>query len=248
MILFDDVFIVASQPPPPSGSIYNYVCLFFPPPPSFFVFVVEGLSTYICTTFLFPSRVMTAISNPVTQGSLTDRQIAEAYSAERRSADVISNDFDSSVEGSTCSASSLWESSDHGDITGDESDGSTEVSGPVSEYESVSEPESGPENRRIEVPSTEDDLGAEGDDELSAPRYNLRPRKRKQGGPPSKRVHYQESSDDEGEVGGSRHQSCTSGGRGGRDRHSSEDDDEVGGMHHPSYTGGGRGRGQGERG
>lgn len=91
-----------------------------------------------CTMSSFDSKVYGCFfasfqshGYPITCGTLTDQQIATTFSAERWSVDVISTDFDSSVEGSTCSASSLWESSDHGDITGDNS---TEFSGTVSEY------------------------------------------------------------------------------------------------------------------
>ena len=77
---------------------------------------------------------MALISNAVTRGSLTEEQLDEAFSADRRSVDLLSTDFDSSTEGSVGGDSSLWESSDHDDIIGDESDDkSTQFSGSFSD-------------------------------------------------------------------------------------------------------------------
>ena len=43
---------------------------------------------------------MVLIANAVTHGSVTEEQVGEAFSADRRSVDVLSTDFDSSTEGS----------------------------------------------------------------------------------------------------------------------------------------------------
>ena len=52
------------------------------------------------------------------------------FSAEQRSIDILSTDFDSSTEGSVGDMSRLWESSDKDDVSGDESsDNSTQYSG-----------------------------------------------------------------------------------------------------------------------
>ena len=73
---------------------------------------------------IFFSSIMALISNPITSGSLTEEELADAFSAER-SFDILSTDCDSSTEGSVGGESSFWESSDRDDITGDESDDTT---------------------------------------------------------------------------------------------------------------------------
>ena len=52
---------------------------------------------------------MALISNAVTRGSVTEEQLDEAFSADRRSVDVLSTDFDSSTEGSMGGDPSLGE-------------------------------------------------------------------------------------------------------------------------------------------
>ena len=75
------------------------------------------------------------MARTVTDGLLYEKELAEALSAERRSVDLLSTDFDSSADGSTCGESSLWESSDRDDIiTDEESDHSMQFSGSMSDY------------------------------------------------------------------------------------------------------------------
>ena len=127
---------------------------------------------------------MARISNPVTDGLLYEKELAEALSAERRSVDPLSTDFDSSADGSTGGESSLWESSDRDDIiTDEESDHSTQFSGSMSDYNGAitTETREHMEESVIETTSIiETDSGTEGDDEQPAPRYELRPRTKKQ--------------------------------------------------------------------
>ena len=94
--------------------------------------------------------------------------MAETFSAQRRSIDVLSTDFDSSTEGSVGGESSFWESSDRDDITGDESgDESTQFSGSISDMN-----ESADEHvQAVSAKST--DSGTEGDSEETKPRYEL---------------------------------------------------------------------------
>ena len=54
----------------------------------------------------------------------------EVFSADRRSIDILSNDFVSNTEGSVGGDSSLWESSNRDDITGDESDDQSSLVAP----------------------------------------------------------------------------------------------------------------------
>ena len=79
---------------------------------------------------------MALISNPVMHGTLSEKELAEAFSAERRTVDIPSTEFDSSMEGSIGGESSLWESSEWDDVTGDESaDDLTQFSGSISDNE-----------------------------------------------------------------------------------------------------------------
>ena len=71
---------------------------------------------------LFYCSIITPILNPELHGTLSEKDLAEAFFAEVRSIDVFSTDYDSSAEGSVGGESSLLESSDRDDVTGDESD------------------------------------------------------------------------------------------------------------------------------
>ena len=111
----------------------------------------------------------------------------EAFFADCRSVDILSTDFDSSTEGSI-GDSSLWESSDRNDITGDESDdNSTLFSGSFSSncYGEHATDFNGP-LRAIGTESS--DSGTERDNEGPAPRYELRSRTKKQCKPSMKRA------------------------------------------------------------
>ena len=194
---------------------------------------------------------MALISNAVTHGSVTEEQLDEAFSADRRSVDVLSTDFDSSTEGSIGGDSSLWESSDRDDITGDESDEkSTQFSG---SFSSDCYGEQAPDfDGQLQAISTEtSDSGTEGDDEGPTPRYELRSRTKKQCKPSAKRARRDDTSDEEGSMpgGGSRQSKHGRGqasrgrgggraGRGGRGR---------GGRGRGGSTRGHGGRGQGRR-
>lgn len=138
---------------------------------------------------------MALISNAVTHGSITEEQLDEAFSADRKSVDILSTDFDSSTEGSLAGDSSLWESSDRDDITGDESDDkSTQFSGSFSDCYGEHVTDFG---EPIQVISTESsDSGTEGDDEGPAPRYELRSRTKKQCKPSAKRARRDTSDED----------------------------------------------------
>ena len=144
---------------------------------------------------------MALIANAVTHGSVTEEQVGEAFSADRRSVDVLSTDFDSSTEGSIAD-SSLWESSDRDDITGDESDeNSTLFSGSFSSdgHGEQTTDFDGP----LQVTGTESsDSGTEGDDEGPTPRYELRSRTRTQCKPPAKRARRDDTDDDDSTPGG----------------------------------------------
>ena len=119
---------------------------------------------------------MALISNPITHGNLSEKDLAEAFSAERRSIDILSTDFDSSTEGIVGGESSLWESSDRGDITGDESgEESTQFSGSISDHQNLADT-SDEHLQSVIMEST--DSGTEGDSEEPKPRYKLRPRKK----------------------------------------------------------------------
>ena len=140
---------------------------------------------------------MALISNPITSGSLTEGELADAFSAERTSVDILSTDCDSSIEGSVGGESSFWESSDRDDITGDESgDDTTQFSGSLSDNGEILAADTSDEHlQAITTEST--DSGTEGDSEQPVPRYELRSRKKKLCRPPAERSRYDDSSDEE---------------------------------------------------
>ena len=117
---------------------------------------------------------MALISNPVMHGTLSEKELAKAFSAERRTVNILSTEFDSSMEGNIGGESSLWESSEW-DVTGDESaDDSTQFSGSIlgdgfAFDESL---------QAISIEST--DSGIEGNNEEPVHRYAVRPRKKTQ--------------------------------------------------------------------
>ena len=128
---------------------------------------------------------MALITTPVTCGILSDEQLCKAFSAERRSIDILSTDFDSSTEGSVGGDSSLWDSSDCDDITGDESDDdSTQFCGSLSEYNGERAADGDDSMQAVSTEST--DSGTEGDDEGPSSWYKLRSRSKKQCKPPVK--------------------------------------------------------------
>ena len=142
---------------------------------------------------------MALMSNAVTRGSLTEEQLDKAFSADRRSVDILSTDFDSSTEGSVGGDSSLWESSNHDDITGDESDDkSTQFSG---SFLDCYEEQVNDFDEPIQAVSTKSsDSGTEGDDEGPAPRYELRSRTIKQCKPSVKHARRDDTSDEDDSV------------------------------------------------
>ena len=184
---------------------------------------------------------MALISNPVTHGTLSEKELAEAFSAERRSVDILSTDFDSSTEGSIGGESSLWESSDRDEVTGDESaDDSTQFSGSISDNGFTYASEA------ISIEST--GSSTEGDNEEPVPRYALRPRKKKHCKPLAKRTRNGDTTSDEDEAlsgGGSLPSQHSSGyvghGRGGGSRGRGR----GGGSRGRGRGGGSRGRGRG---
>ena len=107
-------------------------------------------------------------------------------------------DFDFSAEGSVGGESSLWESSDRDDITGDESgDDSTQFSGSISDDNGCGD--TGDEHlKTISTEST--GSGTEGDNEEAIPRYELRLQKKKQCRSPAKCSRYGDTSDENDKV------------------------------------------------
>jgi len=141
---------------------------------------------------------MALIATPVTCGILSDEQLCKAFSAERRSIDILSTDFDSSTEGSVGGDSSLWDSSDRDDIdiTGDESDdNSTQFCGSLSEYNGERAADGDDPMQAVSTEST--DSGTEGDDERPSSWYKLRSRSKKQCKPPVKCAQYNDPSDED---------------------------------------------------
>lgn len=145
---------------------------------------------YQCYTF--SCSVMALTSTLVMHGTLSEKELAEAFSAERRTVDILSTEFDSSMEGSIGGKSSLWESSEWDDVTGDESaDDSTQFSGSISDNGFASDESL----QAISIEST--DFGIEGDNEEPVPWYAVRPRKKTQCKPPAKCTRYGDTSDED---------------------------------------------------
>jgi len=139
---------------------------------------------------------MALITTPVNCGILSDERLCKAFSAECRSIDILSTDIDSSMEGSVGGDSSLWDSSDGDDITGDESDdNSTQFSGSLSEYNGEQAADGDDPMQAVSTEPT--DSGTEGNDEGPSSRYKLRSRSKKQCKPPVKRARYNDYSDED---------------------------------------------------
>ena len=166
---------------------------------------------YQCYTF--SCSVMAPISNPVMHGTLSEKELAKAFSAERRTVNILSTEFDSSMEGNIGGESSLWESSEW-DVTGDESaDDSTQFSGSILGDGFAFDQSL----QAISIEST--DSGIEGNNEEPVHRYAVRPRKKTQCKPPPKCTCYGDTSgEDEALASGGSLPSQHSGGYVGRGR------------------------------
>ena len=130
------------------------------------------------------------ISKAVTHGILSYEQLRHAFSAERRSTDILSTDFDSSIEGSVGGDSSLWK------VVTESGDKSTQFSSSLSDDNEEHVADAGDESIQV-VNAESTDSGTEGDNEEPKPRYELKSRSRKQCKPPAKRSRYGDTSDED---------------------------------------------------